>query len=143
VRNIVIKRNNYELKKLFVDLSIVDYTIGGGVLMRRILYLFMVGSLVLLLSGCFIIREKIKEAPEEMTIPDNALVATCLKDEVTYKYIYYADGVYAFYIDDVKQSEEEVDILLEQAYLHGQSVENYLNATYGQGVCEIEDYEEE
>lgn len=112
-------------------------------MMKRILKLMTVVLSVSLLSGCFVIREKIKEAPEEMTIPENALVATCIEDEVTYKYIYYADGVYAFYIDDIKQSEEEVDFLLEQAYLHGQSVENYLNDTFGLGVCEIEDYVDE
>jgi uncharacterized protein (DUF1919 family) len=108
--------------------------------MKRISLLIVVLSFVLLLSGCFIIREKIKAPPDEMTIPSNALVATCIKTEVTYKYIYFADGVYAFYIDDVLQSEEEVDYLLEQAYIHGQSVENYLNATYGEGFCEITDY---
>ena len=111
--------------------------------MKRILSLLTVVSLVMLLSSCFIIREKIKATPDGVTIPSNSLVATCMQDGTEYKYIYYADGVYAFYIDDVEQGEEEVDYLLEEAYKFGSSVENYLRSTYGEGVCVIEDYVDE
>ena len=63
-------------------------------------------------------------------MPDGSLVAECTKDENIYRFIYKDDGVYQYFINDVEQDEEALDYLLEQAYLNGSSVENYLAVEY-------------
>lgn len=108
--------------------------------MRTLFWLLLTGTMVLSLSGCFFLREWIKQPPDDIEIPEGSSQAVCVKDDVTYTYVYQLDGVYLFYIDDVLQDEDAINHELEQAYLHGESVENYLNAEYGPSQCEISDY---
>ena len=96
--------------------------------------------IVILLSGCGRLREKLLEAPDEVTIPEGSLVAICEKDEVTYKHVYQNDGIYQYFINDVLQSEDNMDVVQEQAYLNGESMANYLTAEYGVDGCDIQDY---
>jgi hypothetical protein len=98
-------------------------------------------TLVLLLSGCFFVREWIKRPPDQIEVPAGSSQAICEQDNVSYTYVYQLDGIYLYYIDDILQDEEALNHELEQAYLHGESVENYLNAEYGLSNCVITDYE--
>lgn len=113
-----------------------------GALMKKIMLISLTLGLLFMLSGCFILREKIKATPDEMSIPEGSEVAICTKDNVEYKYIFQEDGVYLFFIEDVEQDEAAIDHELEQAYLHDQSVLNYLYDEYGSTNCIISDYEE-
>jgi hypothetical protein len=96
--------------------------------------------LFILLSGCSGLRERLLAPPDEMEIPKGSLMATCEKEDIVYKYVYQNDGVYLYYIDDELQNEEALDLIQEQAYLHMESVANYLDDEYGIGACTIEDY---
>jgi predicted small lipoprotein YifL len=93
---------------------------------------------LLVLSGCGL-RERLLAPPDEVTIPEGSSEAICIKDDVTYRYIYQADGIYAFYIDDELQDESRMNTEQEQAFLHGESVINYLNTEYN-NTCTITDY---
>lgn len=98
---------------------------------------------ILFLSGCRTLRENLLAPPDEMTIPGGSSVAVCVVDDTEYKHIYQNDGIYEYYIDDVLQDEDTLDTIQEQAFLHGESVENYLRDEYGNGGCLIEDYVED
>ena len=89
-------------------------------------------------SGCGL-RERLLSPPDEFVVPKGSLVAECTKDEVVYKFIYQDDGVYQYFIDGVEQSEDSVDYLIEQAYLNGSSVDNYLSIEYP-GLCITYEY---
>ena len=104
--------------------------------------LFTIASLliVLLLSGCGVLRERLLAPPDEVTIPEGSLVAICEKDEVIYKHIYQNDGIYQYYINDVLQNETVLDTIQEQAFLHEESVAKYLTDEYGVDGCDIQDY---
>ena len=106
------------------------------------LMLLIVFSIVVLLSGCGL-RERLLAPPDEMEIPEGSLQAVCTVGEDTYTHIYQGDGIYLYYINGVLQGDEELDNIQEQAYLNGESVDNYLNATYSTGECVIEDYVDE
>ena len=77
---------------------------------------------------------------KEMTVPSGSLIAVCDDSEHVYTFVYQNDGVYLYYIDDELQNEEALDLIQEQAYLHMESVANYLDDEYGIGACTIEDY---
>lgn len=94
--------------------------------------------LVVFLSACGF-REKLLASPDEYTVPEGSLVAECTKNDDTFKFVYQADGVYLYYINDIEQSQDEVDNMIEQAYLHGSSVENYLADEFP-GTCTFSDY---
>lgn len=94
---------------------------------------------VLVLTGC---RRKFLDAPDEMKVPDGSLVAVCNDNSHTYTFVYQLDGVYLYYIDDILQSMEVTDSIQEQAFLHGESVENYLQSTFNSSQCIINDYVE-
>lgn len=96
--------------------------------------------IVVLLGGCGTLREKLLAPPDEITIPEGSLVAICVKDDVTYKHIYKDDGIYQYFIDDKLQNESITDAILEQAYLNGESMDNYLTLEFGEGGCVIENY---
>ena len=98
--------------------------------MKKLIIAFTLILLIGLLTGCGW-RENLLAPPDEFTVPDGALVAECTKDNVVYKFVYKDDGVYLYYIDSLKQSEEAVDSLIEQAYLHDSSVENSFGAESG------------
>lgn len=108
--------------------------------MKKTLLLILTFMLTLSLSSCFIIREKIKAPPDDISVPASSKEAICIKDDIEYKYVFQDDGVYLFFIDDVRQDETAVDHELEQAYLHNQSVLNYLYDEYGSTNCVVSDY---
>ena len=109
--------------------------------MKKLIIIFSFILVIGLLSGCGW-REDLKAPPDEMEIPDGSLVATCLKDDDIYKFIYKDDGVYQYFVNNIEQDEDAVDSIIEQAYLHGSSVENYLNSEFP-SLCTITDYVEE
>lgn len=96
--------------------------------------------IVIILSSCGGLREKLLAPPEEIEIPEGSLVAICEKDDVTYKHIYQNDGIYQYFIDNVLQDDDEMDIIQEQAFLHGESMSNYLIEEYGIDGCDISDF---
>jgi hypothetical protein len=102
--------------------------------------LFLLSFSIISLSSCRSWREELLAPPEETEIPDGSLVATCEIDEVIHKYVYKNDGVYQYFIDGIEQNENSVDTIQEQAYLHNESVENYLDDEYGEAGCIIIDY---
>ncbi len=106
--------------------------------MKKVIVIFSLILVIGLLSGCGL-REKLLAPPDVMEIPSGSLIAVCTKDDDVYKFIYKDDGVYEYYINDILQDEEAHDNILEQAYLHNESVENYLNDEYP-GACTITDY---
>ena len=91
-----------------------------------------------MLSGCGW-REELLSPPDEFSVPEGSLVAECSKDDDTYKFVYQDDGVYVYYINDVEQDQDSIDYLLEQAYINGSSVENYLAVEYP-NACTISNY---
>lgn len=106
--------------------------------MKKTLIIFSLILVIGLLSGCGL-REELLSPPDEMEIPGGSLVAECTKDDDVYKFIYKDDGVYQYFINDIEQDEDALDSILEQAYLHGSSVENYLNNEFP-SACTISDY---
>ncbi len=106
--------------------------------MKKLIILFSLVLIIGLLSGCGL-RERLLAPPEEYVVPDGSLVAICTKDDNVYKYIYKDDGVYQYFINDVEQDEDALDSILEQAYIHSNSIENYLNDEYPD-ACEFSDY---
>ena len=108
--------------------------------MKKLLVVILIFSTTLVLSSCGFFREKLLEAPDEMQIPEGSSVAICIVDEVEHKHIYQGDGVYQYFIDEVEQGDEKLNNIQEQAYLHGESVENYLFDEYGIDGCNIEAY---
>ena len=107
--------------------------------MRKILELTGLITVIILLSGCGF-REKLLAPPDEWEAPAGTLVATCTVDENVYKYLFKDDGVYQYYINDVLQGDAALEEIQEQAFLNGESVQNYLNITYNTGECIIEEY---
>ena len=105
--------------------------------MKKILIILTL-FVIISLSGCRGLREQLLAPPDEVEIPEDALTAICVKDDVTYKHIYKDDGIYQYYIDDVLQNEDVLDAIQEQAYLHGESMANYLTDEYGVDGCEIQ-----
>ncbi len=93
------------------------------------------------LTGCKPIRERLLEAPDEMEIPEGSSNAVCLKDDIEYTFVFQLDGVYLYYIDGVEQNDEQLNNIQEQAFLHGESMINYLNDEFGNTGCTITDYE--
>lgn len=109
--------------------------------MKKIMLVSVI-SLTFLLSGCGL-RERLLAPPDEWTAPEGTLVAECTFDEDVYTYVYKDDGIYQFFINDVLQGDEALNDIQEQAFLNGESVENYLLITYDTGVCVTEDYYDE
>lgn len=106
--------------------------------MNKVIILISVFTLVFL-SGCGL-REKLLAPPEETEVPKGSLFAECTKGEDIYKFVYQDDGVYLYYINDIEQNEDEIDNLIEQAYLTGSSVDNYLSAEFPE-ACLFSEYE--
>lgn len=109
--------------------------------MKKIMILFLVIPFVLSLSSCRALREKLLSPPDEMEIPEGSSVAVCIVDEVEYKHIYQNDGIYQYFIDGVLQDDDVLNTIQEQAFLHGESVLNYLIDEYGSDGCTITDYD--
>lgn len=109
--------------------------------MKKIIVIVTLILIIGLLSACGW-RERLLATPDEYTVPDGSKVAVCEKDDDTYKFVYQLDGVYLYYINDIQQDEDSVDYLIEQAYLNGSSVENYLAVEYPNS-CTFSDYVEE
>ncbi|TVP94409.1 MAG: hypothetical protein EA374_06910 [Acholeplasmatales bacterium] len=106
----------------------------------RILILSILLVMTMALSGCGVIREWIKQAPDEVVIPKDALQATCEKGDAVHTFIYKGDGVYMILIDGVRQADAVLHAIQEETYWHNQSVHNYLIATFGEDGCTIEPY---
>ena len=100
-----------------------------------ILFSFII---LIFLSGCGW-RENLLSPPDEYIVPEGSLVAECTKDDDTFKFVYQDDGVYQYFINDIEQDEDAVDSIIELAYSHGSSVENYLDDEFP-GTCNISDY---
>lgn len=108
---------------------------------NKIISYILVLVIIVILSGCGL-RERLLSPPDVFRLPDNSLVALCTKDDNTYKFIYKDDGVYQYFINDIEQDDESLDYLLEQAYLNGSSVENYLAVEYPNS-CTFSEYQED
>jgi hypothetical protein len=106
--------------------------------MKKTLLILLVFTIILL-SGC---RRSFLDAPDEMEVPSGSKVAVCDDTIHVYKFVYQNDGVYLYYIDEELQDINVTDTIQEQAYLHGESVENYLQATFSVSQCVIDDYTE-
>lgn len=107
--------------------------------MKKIIELVGLLIIIGLLTGCGL-REKLLAPPDEWEAPDGTLVATCTVDDNVYKYLYKDDGIYQYYINDVLQGDAAIEEIQEQAFLNGESVENYLIITYNSGECVTEEY---
>ncbi len=107
--------------------------------MKKIIESTLLIIVIILLSSCGL-REKILAPPDEWEAPEGTMVATCTVDENVYKYLFKDDGVYQYYINDVLQGDVQLEEIQEQAFLNGESVQNYLNITYNSGECIIEEY---
>jgi len=107
--------------------------------MNKIISYILVLFVIVILSGCGL-REKLLSPPDVFKLPEGSLVALCTKDDNTYKFIYKDDGVYQYFINDIEQDEKSIDYLLEQAYLNGSSVENYLAVEYPNS-CMFSEYQ--
>lgn len=90
-----------------------------------------------IMSSC---RELVKQPPDALEIPKDAFIATCDKDNHTYIHVYKADGIYLYYIDDTLQDDATLDTILQAAYHHNHSMDNYLSATFD--TCIIIPYDE-
>ena len=88
--------------------------------------LLLVMLFVLLLTGC-------NSDPEVVETPDGADIATCNAGQV-FKYIYQDDVVYEFYTDDVRQSDDMMDIVQGSVDTAG-SMSAFLETTFGNDVC--------
>lgn len=104
--------------------------------MKKVILVLLVFAAVLL-SGC---RRRFLDAPDEMQIPSGSMVAVCDDSIHVYKFVYQNDGVYQYFIDGVLQDINVTDTIQEQAYLNGESVENYLQATFLASQCVIDEY---
>jgi len=107
--------------------------------MKKIIELVGLLIIIGLLTGCGL-REKLLAPPDEWEAPDGTLVATCTVDDNVYNYLYKDDGIYQYYINDVLQGDAAIEEIQEQAFLNGESVENYLIITYNSGECVTEEY---
>ncbi|MCF7925982.1 MAG: hypothetical protein K9L74_00195 [Candidatus Izimaplasma sp.] len=101
-------------------------------------FIIIIFLLTISLTGCGL-RERILAPPDEVTIPSGSFQAVCEKEDTSYTYIYQLDGIYAFYIDNVLQDESILNGEQEQAFLHSESVINYLRAEYSES-CVITEY---
>ena len=108
--------------------------------MKKTMLLVLLCILTISLSSCRSWRENLLAPPDEMEIPDGSTLATCIVDDIEYKYVFQNDGVYQYFIDDVEQEEESLHLIQEQAFLHNESVRNYLAREYGAFGCSYEDY---
>lgn len=106
--------------------------------MKKTLIMATLTVLIGILSGCGW-REKLLAPPDEYTVPENSKVAECDDNGDVHKYIYKDDGIYLYYINDIEQDESSLDIILEEAYAHDNSVENYLRDIYPSS-CTFFDY---
>lgn len=97
--------------------------------MKKLLIIF---ALTLLLTAC-------SNTPEEVKIPDDAIVAVCPQGD-TFKYIYKDDKVYEFYSNDVLQSDDMLAIV-QTAVDSAGTARDYLDATFQVDVCTFTDYE--
>ncbi len=107
--------------------------------MKKIIELVGLITIVILLTGCGL-RERLLAPPDEWEAPEGTLVATCTVEGDVYKYLYKDDGIYQYYINDVLQGDAAIEEIQEQAFLNGESVENYLIITYNAGECITEEY---
>lgn len=108
--------------------------------MNKLSSLISITILLIILSACGI-RERILSPPDVFTVPKGSLVAECTKDDNIHRFIYKDDGVYQYFINDIEQDQSSIDYLIEQAYLNGSSVENYLGVEYP-NLCIFSLYEE-
>ncbi len=107
--------------------------------MKKRLEVMIIIITIVFLSSCGI-RERLLAPPDEWEAPEGTMVATCTVDDNVYKYLYKDDGIYQYYVNDVMQGDLELDEIQEQAFLNGESVENYLNTIYNSGECIITEY---
>jgi len=102
--------------------------------MKKIIVLALALFGVFTLAAC-------NDKEEEVTIPDDAVVAVCPQGD-TFKYIYKDDVVYEFYSNDILQDDSMLGIVQDNVDSVG-TVREYLDATFQAGVCTFTDYEPE
>jgi len=88
-----------------------------------------------------LLLEQLFGPPDEIQIPDDALVATCVEGD-EYTFIYKGDVIYQYFINDVLQSEEILSTVQDPSAIL-ESVELYLNETFLVDSCTYTDYEPE
>ena len=93
--------------------------------------LLLVMLFMLLLTGC-------NSDPEVVETPDGADIATCNAGQV-FKYIYQDDTVYEFYTDDVRQSDDMMDIVQGSVDTAG-SMAAFLETTFANDACTYSTY---
>lgn len=104
--------------------------------MKKIFALLSILLTASILMGC----ETLFPPPDEVQIPENAQVATCNGGDI-FKYIFLEGVVYEFYVNDVIQDSDMVDIVQEQVILNNESTVDYLESTFVEGACTYTDYE--
>ncbi len=102
--------------------------------MKKVILVSLVILLVVTLSGCFSSwRENLLAPPDEIQVPDDAIVATCIAED-TFVYVYRGDVIYLYYVNDILQSEAEVHMLQEPVAIL-ESMQLYLDETFLTGSC--------
>lgn len=96
--------------------------------MKRLL---LVTMFLVLLTSC-------NSDPDVVETPDGASIATCTAGQV-FKYIYEDDVIYEFYTDDIRQSDDMMDIVQGSVETAG-SMADFLTNTFGESVCVITTY---
>lgn len=91
------------------------------------------------ISSCGL-RERLLAPPDEIQVPKNAEVAECAKSEVSYKFVFIDPTLYLYFVDDVEQTIDVRDEIQEDIIFSGESVINYLSATFDIGACAFSDY---
>lgn len=96
--------------------------------MKKLLVLFLFS---IFLTSCGVVEE----------IPDDAVVGECSVGD-TYKYIYKDALVYEFYFNDVLQDEGMLSVV-QTAVDNLGTAREYLDTTFGEGVCTFTTFKSE
>ncbi len=111
--------------------------------MKKTLLLTLVILSTFLLIGCGSLRKRLLAPPDQMDVPDDALIAVCTVDEHVYSYVYGGGVLYLYYIDDELQDETTLSDIQDLIINSGENTDNYLTTTYEPGECVIEEFVDE
>ena len=111
--------------------------------MKKTMLVVLLILSTILLVGCGSLREKILAPPDEMQVPDDALIAVCTTDENVFSYVYRDGVIYLYYIDDELQDEATLSDIQDKIIHKGESTDNYLTDTYDPGECVIDNFVDE
>jgi len=110
--------------------------------MKKTMVLILLVLSTFFLLGCGL-RERLLAPPDEMQVPDDALIAVCTTDYHVYSYVYREGVIYLYYIDDELQDETGLSDIQDKIIHKGESTDNYLVDTYDAGECVIDDFVDE